>query len=141
MNSRLDELQAAILRVKLRHLDADNAERRRQAVSYLEALAGLPVENPAVRDAALHVYHLFVIRTSERDKLLQHLKLNGIVAGIHYAMPAHMMPAFIDGTRLPLTEQIVSEIISLPLYPGLDELSQAQVVSAVGNFFDMHAKQ
>lgn len=135
MNSRLDELQAAILRVKLRYLDADNAERRRQAARYREALAGLPAGLPAERDAALHVYHLYVIRTPERARLLQHLKLNGIAAGIHYATPVHMMPAFRDGTRLPLTEQIVNEIISLPLYPGLDEPSQARVATAVGSFF------
>lgn len=135
MNSRLDELQAAILRVKLRHLDADNAERRRQAARYRQVLAGLPVGLPAERDAALHVYHLFVIRTPKRDRLLQHLKLNGISAGIHYATPAHMMPAFRDGTRLPLTEQIANEIISLPLYPGLDETSLAQVASAIEGFF------
>lgn len=141
MNSRLDELQAAILRVKLRYLDADNADRRRQAACYREALAGLPLSMPVERDAALHVYHLFVIRTPERDKLLLHLKISGIVAGIHYATPAHMMPAFHDGTRLPLTEQIVNEIISLPLYPGLDDPSQAQVVSAICGFFGRQAPQ
>jgi|688.fasta_scaffold32835_4 dTDP-4-amino-4,6-dideoxygalactose transaminase len=135
MNSRLDELQAAILRVKLRHLDADNADRRRQASRYREALTGLPVGLPAERDAALHVYHLFVIRTLERDRLLQHLKSKGIAAGVHYATPVHIMPGFSDGTRLPLTEQVVNEIISLPLYPGLDEPSQEQVISAIGGFF------
>lgn len=141
MNSRLDELQAAILRVKLRHIDADNAERRRQATLYKEALADMPLVLPAERDATRHVFHLFVIRAPDRNLLLQYLKQHGIVAGIHYATPVHMMPAFRDGSRLPLTEQVVNEIISLPLYPGLTGASQEVVVSALEGFFRQRPSQ
>lgn len=136
MNSRLDELQAAILRVKLLHLDAENAERRAQAARYRDALGGIAVRMPSERELARHVYHLFVIRAPERDGLTRHLKQKGIIAGIHYPTPAHLMPAFRDGSRLPVTERIAKEIVSLPLYPGLDISSQAQVVRAVASFFD-----
>jgi len=135
MNSRLDELQAAILRVKLPRLDADNAERREQAEYYRTGLAGLPIGLPSERDDALHVYHLFVIRTQDRDGLIQYLKQKDIFAGIHYAVPAHLMPSFKGKGRLPVTEKIVNEIFSLPLYPGLGELAQSKVVSAVRGFF------
>jgi dTDP-4-amino-4,6-dideoxygalactose transaminase len=142
MNSRLDELQAAILRIKLRHLDTDNADRRRQAALYKDALAGLPLALPAERASTQHAYHLFVASSPERDGLILHLRERGITAGIHYAMPNHLMPAFRRGRlRLPVTEQIVSEIVSLPLYPGLDEGSQKQVVSAIAGFFGARARR
>jgi dTDP-4-amino-4,6-dideoxygalactose transaminase len=135
MNSRLDELQAAILRVKLRYLDGDNAERRHQAGRYRSGLAGLPVSLPAEREGASHVYHLYVVRTPERDRLLDYLKQHEIIAGVHYTVPVHRMPAFRSDLRLPVTEKIVDEIISLPLYPGLDETAQSRVVSVIQNFF------
>lgn len=141
MNSRLDELQAAILRVKLRHLEADNADRRRQAALYRDALSGLPLELPAERASTRHVYHLFVAQSPDRDRLIQHLKRSGITAGIHYPVPNHLMPAFRGGPCLPVTEHIASKIVSLPLYPGLDERSQKQVVSAIAGFFDVRAKR
>jgi dTDP-4-amino-4,6-dideoxygalactose transaminase len=136
MNSRLDELQAAILRVKLRHLDADNAERREQAARYRDALGAIAVRMPSERELARHVYHLFVIRAPERDGLIRHLKQKGIIAGVHYPKPAHVMPAFRDGSCLPVTEQIAKEIVSLPLYPGLDVPSLEQVVRAVASYYD-----
>lgn len=139
MNSRLDELQAAILRVKLRYLDEDNLNRRVQASRYRSGLARSPIILPAERHDGQHVYHLFVIRTRERDELINYLKRQGIVAGIHYATPVHLMPGFRNGNRLPVTEQIIAEIISLPLYPGLDKSSQLSVISAVRNFFDLPA--
>jgi dTDP-4-amino-4,6-dideoxygalactose transaminase len=141
MNSRLDELQAAILRVKLRYLDADNTERREQADRYRKALSGMALKLPPERDSARHVYHLFVIRAFERDGLVQHLREKGVAAGIHYPTPAHLMPAFSNGSRLPVTEQIANEIASLPLYPGLDARSQAQVISAIASFFSGHPKR
>lgn len=134
-NSRLDELQAAVLRVKLRYLDADNTERRQQAAHYRTSLTDLPIELPTERDDALHVFHLFVLRTQYRDSLMRHLKKKDIFAGIHYPMPIHLMPAFKNESRLPVTERIANEIISLPLFPGLDELAQAKVVSEVSSFF------
>jgi len=141
MNSRLDELQAAILRVKLRHVDADNAERRRQAAFYRAALSSLPLELPAERASAQHVYHLFVVRSNERNALIQHLKRNEIAAGIHYETPNHLMPAFRSGLRLPRTDKIAGEIVSLPLFPGLEERSLERVVSAIAGFFENRPRQ
>jgi dTDP-4-amino-4,6-dideoxygalactose transaminase len=135
MNSRLDELQAAILRVMLRHLDAGNDERRAQAARYRAGLSGTAARLPPERVAARHVYHLFVIRASERDSLVEHLERYGVATGIHYPRPVHLMPAFRGGGRLPITEQIANEIVSLPLYPGLDAAMQARVISAIAGYF------
>jgi dTDP-4-amino-4,6-dideoxygalactose transaminase len=135
MNSRLDEVQAAILRVRLRYLDVDNSLRRQQAARYRGELSGFPVGLPDERDGALHVYHLFVIRTPDRDALQRHLESSAISPGIHYPVPVHRMPAFDDGSRLLTTEALVREILSLPIFPGLEENSQTQVSTAVRDFF------
>lgn len=131
MNSRLDEIQAAILRVKLRYLDKGNEERQRQAARYMRALTDLPIAFPIQRNRASHVYHLFVIQTVNRDVLLQHLRANDIAPGIHYVLPVHRMPAFASEKRLPVTDQVVKKIVSLPIYPGLSELDQEYVISAM----------
>jgi dTDP-4-amino-4,6-dideoxygalactose transaminase len=137
-NSRLDELQAAILRVKLRHLDEDNAKRRAHATRYAEGLAGLGFHLPAVRQGAEHVYHLYVIRNGERDRLVAHLKRNGIYAGIHYPVPVHLQPAYRGRIRtagsMQRTEGLMNEIVSLPIYPELDPENILQVVAALGSF-------
>lgn len=135
MNSRLDELQAAVLRVKLGYLDADNAERKRQADRYIAGLANLPISLPVTRNDASHVYHLFVIQSEVRDELLQHLKQNDIAAGIHYAVPVHMMPAYKGSFPLPNTERIANRILSLPLFPGMDEAAQNKVISTIRSFY------
>lgn len=135
LNSRLDEIQAAILSVRLARLDADNAERQRQASIYKQRFQDLPLILPAERENCSHVYHLFVLRTNARDKLAAHLQANGISSGIHYAVPVHRMPAFQSDNTLPVTEAIVREIISLPLYPGLEPASLERVISAVRAFF------
>lgn len=137
MNSRLDELQAAILRVKLPRLDAANLERMYQADRYRAAFADLPVGVPSVRPGALHSYHLFVLRVSadERDRLMAHLANNGVGCGIHYAVPVHKMPAFAAAASLPVTEAVVEEIASLPLFPGLGADQQDSVISGVRTFY------
>jgi dTDP-4-amino-4,6-dideoxygalactose transaminase len=122
-NSRLDELQAAILRVKLKYLDQDNRQRAELAKIYDQELRGLPLRLPAVRDEVTHVYHLFVIRTAERDQLLAYLKANGVGALVHYPLPVHLQPAYKNRLAkpgdLPETEKAAAEILSLPLYPEL----------------------
>jgi dTDP-4-amino-4,6-dideoxygalactose transaminase len=137
MNSRLDELQAAILRVKLPHLDAANAERAMQAERYRASLSDLPIGLPLVRIGAMHSYHLFVLRVQsvERDCLIAHLAKQGVGCGIHYAIPAHKMPAFGSSAVLPVTEAISSEILSLPLFPGLDAHQQNDVISGIRSFY------
>jgi len=120
VNSRLDELQAAILRVKLRYLDESNARRREIAASYCRAFAGSDLIVP--RDHPGHVYHQYVIRSSDRDALQMRLRDRGVGTLIHYPAPVHLQPAYrgIEHGPLPNTERIVKEILSLPMYPELD---------------------
>lgn len=139
INSRLDELQAALLRVKLRTLPESIANRRRLAASYDERLAGLPVKTPVVRPGCEHAYHLYVIRTPERDALMKHLNARGIPAAQHYPAAVHQQPAYdhIRAASLPLpeTEALVTEILSLPLHPWMSESAVAYVADEIRSFF------
>jgi dTDP-4-amino-4,6-dideoxygalactose transaminase len=133
LNSRLDELQAAILRVKLRHLAAATARRRSIAQIYLAGLADAGVTLPVEQPYARAVYHLFVIRHPRRDALLAALRQRGVSTLIHYPIPLHLQPAFAAlGGRagdLPVAERAASEILSLPLFPEMED-AQAQAVCA-----------
>jgi dTDP-4-amino-4,6-dideoxygalactose transaminase len=139
-NSRLDELQAAILRVKLRGLDADNQRRRDLAEQYRRGLLGAPVILPMCRGEATHVYHLYVIRSSQRNELQAFLKTQGIGALIHYPVPIHLQPAYngkvAGGERLSETERAAREILSLPIYPELQAAECASVIEAVRRFHE-----
>lgn len=138
VNSRLDSLQAVILRVKLAHLDAMNARRREIANRYREGLADLPLTLPAAPPGREHVYHLFVIRTAERDRLLRHLGEYRISAGIHYPRPVHKEPAYEHlgrGADLSQAERAAAQVLSLPMYPELDDQSVDHVVRATRAFF------
>ncbi len=131
-NSRLDELQAAILRVKLKYLDQDNAKRMRLAEYYTEHLLNLPIQLPKLRKRAEHVFHQYVIQLENRDNLLERLKDNGIQAGIHYPIPVHLQPAYKDrvtlATDMSITETLSQRIISLPIYPELS-MSDAKTIT------------
>ncbi|MCS6802825.1 MAG: DegT/DnrJ/EryC1/StrS family aminotransferase [Chloroflexota bacterium] len=137
-NSRLDELQAAILRVKLRYLDADNLRRRAIADRYDRELADLGVALPARRPGAAHVFHLYVIRHPERDRLLEFCRRHGIAPGVHYPVPVHLQPAYrgrLPGAdQLPETERAAREVLSLPMYPELTEDEVASVIATVRAF-------
>lgn len=131
MNSRLDELQAAFLRVKLKTLDAANDERRRLAALYRRHLAeaaevGLPSEAPW----AHHVWHLFVARTPKRDAVQGRMRAGGVDTLIHYPIPCHLQPVFeCYGYRrgdFPLAERLADEVLSLPLWPGMPERDVAE---------------
>jgi len=139
-NTRLDELQAAILRVKLRHLDTDNDSRRRIAALYAAALRGSGVRLPQESPGAHAVYHLYVIRSSRRDALIAHLKAADIAALIHYPVPVHAQPAYSEwlpaGVSLPETERAAREVISLPIYPELEDAQVEMVTRAVHRFGD-----
>ena len=132
-NSRLDELQAAILRVKLAELDADNDKRRALAARYDAALGGLGLVLPKRRAEASHVFHLYVVRSQRRDELLKHLREGGVGALIHYPVPVHEQKAYAGrirgGDSLPETERAAREVLSLPMYP---ELSEAEIDSVIG---------
>jgi dTDP-4-amino-4,6-dideoxygalactose transaminase len=132
LNSRLDEVQAAILRVKLRYLDAENEKRRRLAQMYHALLAGTGPTLPETRPDVSHVYHQYVIRTRQRDALQAYLREQGTGTLIHYPVPVHLQPAYAgrvtDGHSLPQTEAVVASILSLPMYPEL-EVDQVQTVA------------
>jgi len=133
-NSRLDELQAAILRAKLPFLDADNAARGAIAARYQAGLRLRGLELPAVRAGSEHVHHLYVVRHTRRDELLAHLQRNGVAAGVHYPVPVHLQPAYQTGTDLPVTERAAREVLSLPIYPELSAEEQRVVIDAVNAF-------
>lgn len=134
-NSRLDELQAAILRVKLQYLDKDNQRRRDLAAQYSVALVGSKLKLPAVRAEAEHVFHLFAARSADRQGLIEYLKARGIHPGIHYPIPVHLQPAYRGRIRtassMAQTEALAQETVSLPLYPELDAAQVREVSEAV----------
>jgi dTDP-4-amino-4,6-dideoxygalactose transaminase len=135
-NGRLDAIQAAFLRVKLRHLDRWNAERRAAAALYGELLSGIAeVVLPFVQDRGKPVFHLYVISHKDRDMLTQHLKSEHVSTGLHYPMPVHLQECYREwGYRagsLPVTERAASEILSLPIFPGITPSAQHRVVSAL----------
>ena len=133
MNSRLDEIQAAILRVRLSYLDEHNQQRRQLAAWYGEHLAN--VQLPMEANNVQHVYHLYVVRTPWRDQLMEQLGQQNIGTLIHYPIPIHRQQAYQDLCyevgSLPVTEQIVGEIISLPLYIGLQQQDIQCVAQAI----------
>ena len=135
VNSRLDELQAAVLRVKLRHLEEWNARRRNIAEAYREGLQETDLVLPAVAPWADPVWHLFVVRTKSRDRLQRHLRAAGIDTQVHYPTPAHRQAAYADQRlRLDLLgreEAIHDEVLSLPMGPHLTESACARVIEAV----------
>ncbi len=137
-NSRLDEIQAAILRVKLRHLDEDNNRRRVLAALYRDLLADTDLVLPGEREGARHVYHLHVVRSARRDELRERLSERGIETGAHYPIPAHQHPAYrrwapaIGG--MGETEKAAATVLSLPMYPELSETDIRTVADAVQEF-------
>lgn len=135
VNSRLDPLQAAILGVKLRHLDEWNSRRRTVAALYSEALADTDLVLPQVADGVEPVWHLYVIRTGNRDRLQQELQDAGITTLIHYPTPPHRQPAYADSPAaslsLPFTTTMANEILSLPVGPQLSVDDAKRVSAAV----------
>lgn len=132
-NSRLDEIQAALLRVKLRYLDAGNAARRERAAWYAQLLAGAPVVLPG--DHPGHVYHLYVIETDRRDQLRAYLQAAGVGCDVHYPEPTHLQPAYADlgyaPGSLPDTEILAGRILSLPMFPELNRAEVERVAAIV----------
>jgi dTDP-4-amino-4,6-dideoxygalactose transaminase len=137
-NSRLDEVQAAILRVKLAGLAADNRARVRRAQTYDEGLGRCSLVLPRVRAGAGHVYHLYAVRSPQRDRLQAHLQAAEIGSLIHYPVPIHLQAAYqgrLPGREgLPRTEEVAREILSLPIYPELPMDDLHRVIAAVQAF-------
>lgn len=134
-NRRLDTIQAAVLRVKLRHLDDWNRDRRRHAGVYDRLLAESGLELPIPASYAEHVYHLYVVQSPHRDAIRVALEAHGIATGIHYPIPIHLQPAYREMGRglgsFPATEAIASRLLSLPMYPELTDQQVSQVAGAV----------
>ncbi len=137
-NTRLDELQAAFLRVKLRHLDAWNSRRRRLADRYAQGLKWVPnLQTPIEPRWAESVWHLYVVRYPQRDGLLSHLTQNGIGAQIHYPLPPHQTDAYATNSKhyhLPQTERLTGQILSLPMGPHLSDELADRVIEAIRDF-------
>lgn len=134
-NSRLDELQAALLRVKLRAIDAWNARRRRIAAYYLDEMAGADLVLPTEEPDNEHVWHLFVVRSARRDQLQAALAARGVATLIHYPIAPHRQEAYADTPlaelRLPVSEMLHDEVLSLPIGPHMSDAQVEQVATAV----------
>lgn len=135
-NSRLDEIQAAVLDVKLRHLDEDNAQRKDVARYYIENINNPAVVLPKVEDWDAHVFHIFPIRCERRDELQQYLAENGVQTLIHYPIPPHKQKCYAEWNEisLPITEKIHREELSLPMGPCLSENEICAVVESINDF-------
>jgi dTDP-4-amino-4,6-dideoxygalactose transaminase len=138
-NARLDALQAALLRTKLRHLDAWTEERRAIASWYRELLAGAPVTLPEEPVGARHTYHQFTIRAPERDALQSALQRNGIATRVYYPISLPEQPVFAEqgwrGDAFPVSRRLASEVLSLPIFPGLTRGEVERVASAIHAFY------
>jgi dTDP-4-amino-4,6-dideoxygalactose transaminase len=135
--ARLDALQAALLRVKLRHLDARNADRRRLGAALRAGLEGTSVELPSpAYEGADHVYHLFIVRSKQREALRAHLERDGVSTAVHYPFPVHRTEAYgpqPEGS-LPAAERLAEEICTLPLFPTMSDAEVERVVASVDSF-------
>ena len=139
-NYRMDTLQAAILRVKLRHLARWNDQRRQRTCLYDKLLAGTPVAAPREMEYGRHVYHLYVVQTDRRDALAVYLKQRNIATGVHYPIPIHRQAAFAGNGHsegsFPVTDRLAPRILSLPLFP---ELTTEEVETIVQAILDFHS--
>lgn len=136
LNSRLDEMQAAVLSVRLKYLDEDNARRREIARYYLDNIKNDSLVLPEIAGCESHVFHLFVIRCSERESLCSYLQENGIHTQIHYPLSVHKQQAYAELNHLsfPVAEQLQNEVLSIPLYPSLTEREQEHIVQVLNGW-------
>ncbi len=137
INSRLDEIQAAVLSIRLKMLKDENKKRQYLATNYMRRLAGLPIKFQASFPSAVSVYHLFTIRVKNRDKLMSHLAKNNLPCDVYYPYPVHIQPAFksYSNSKLPITEKLSKEVLSLPVYPGFSDSDQNKLINAIVNFY------
>ncbi len=137
-NSRLDEIQAGLLRVKLQHLPELTAERMKISEAYLRNIRNSRIKLPKIRDNATAIWHQFVIRCEERDRLQEYLKEHGIDCIIHYPIPPHLSEAYrylgMKKGSLPITEKYAQEVLSLPLYNGMTKEECQYVTDCINNF-------
>jgi dTDP-4-amino-4,6-dideoxygalactose transaminase len=140
VNTRLDEIQAAILRVKLKYLAATNEKRRQLAKRYDELLSDLPITLPHRDSQELHAMHLYVVECDQRDELMNHLRDQGIGVSLHDALPVHKHRAYAkrisEAEDLPNTESFYGKNLSLPLYPELSVKSIERIAGAIRAWFE-----
>ena len=137
LNSRLDEIQAAVLGVKLKYIDSDNQKRKNIAERYCAGITNPKIILPQLpKNSSEHVWHLFVIRTSKRDELQKYLLENGIQTLIHYPIPPHKQKAYkyYNHLSFPITEKIHEEVLSLPISPVMEEEEVAKVIQVINQF-------
>ena len=138
VNSRLDELQAALLRVRLSHMDELTKEREKIADRYLKELNNSKIILPTLLENATHVWHQFVIRCKNRSELIEYLDNQGIGTIIHYPIPPHLAEAYQylghEKGAYPITEQYANEVLSIPMYNGMTGEEQDRVINALNNF-------
>jgi dTDP-4-amino-4,6-dideoxygalactose transaminase len=146
-NGRLDAIQAAFLRIKLKRLDQWNSQRRAAAARYNELLAPLASRGalviPCEPEWSRAVYHLYVIRTADREALMQHLKAAGVQTGLHYPVPLHRQKCYAEWgykTGFPVTERVAAEIVSLPMFPGITADQQKRVAETIGAFLHVETR-
>ena len=138
VNSRMDEIQAAFLRIKLTHLDELIAQRRKIAKMYLEGIDNSKITLPSLRDNATHVWHLFVVRCEERERLMSFLEDKGIHVQIHYPIPPHLQKCYEflghkEG-EFPITEKYAKNVLSLPLFNGMTDEEVNYVIECINEF-------
>lgn len=135
VNSRLDEMQAAVLRIKLKHLDEENSKRQSIADYYL-SINSKNIVNPEIRADVVHVFHQYVVQVKNRDHCMQYFKDNGIQTGIHYPVPIHKQPAYINSKHegLKVVERVVEQIVSLPMHPYITEQDLKRIGKALKNY-------
>jgi dTDP-4-amino-4,6-dideoxygalactose transaminase len=136
MNSRLDEIQAAMLRVKLCYLDKEIKARQAIAQSYLQRIDNPLIELPVLEDANAHVWHLFVIKTVYREKLTNYLTENGVQSLIHYPIPPHKQGAYKEwsNTSFPISEKIHEQVLSIPISPVMTKYEIEAVITLINAF-------
>lgn len=140
VNSRLDEIHAAILSLRLKYLESENKARRMISDIYIRNLSSLPVVLPLCAEGCNHVYHLFVVRVKDRGAFAKYMNNHGVSTAIHYPLPVHMQKAYknralLPPQGLPFTEKVCEEIISLPMFPSLSQDNAYRVCEAVSSFF------
>lgn len=135
-NSRMDELQAAVLRIKLKGLDKDNERRREIARIYRAEITNRKITLPVCHNEHSHVWHQFVIRVHERDKFIEHMKFQGVEVSVHYPVAPHRQEGYpeLHSLDLPITEKLHAEVVSLPIHPLLDEKDLSRIVTALESY-------
>lgn len=137
INSRLDEIQAAILEIKLKKIKDENRKRNKNAKFHIEKLASLPVGFQKVRDESVSSYHIFIVRTKLRDGLKKYLSNKGIESDVYYSYPVHLQPLFTKyRTKLPVTEKVCREILAIPVHPNLTVSDKTWIVESIKSFFN-----